>query len=333
MASNEQLRTAVITGANAGLGWETAQQLAGAGWHVVLVCRSAERGEDAKRRLLRQHAAASCEVLGGVDIGELASVRTVARALAQGRRPPLRALICNAGVQVITGLTRTSAGLETTFATNHLGHLLLARLLLPHLAPDARVVFVASDTHDPKRFTGMPAPNLDDVKAVSTGAAFEAESPGAAGRRRYTTSKLCNVMTAYELDRRVRQASAPGAAAVTVNAFDPGLMPGTQLVREYGPVVRALWHAVLPVATWVVPNMNAIPRSAARLVRMVDDAAYAGVSGKYVTRGRALPSSDTSYDEAKARELWNLSCELAGLSPTLSPAELPAGDRSLQVAR
>src|SRR5205807_7305075 len=98
-----------------------------------------------------------------------------------------------------------------------------------------------------------------------------------AGRRAYTTSKLCNVMFAYELSRRLR---AHGRGTITVNAFDPGLMPGTGLARDYGPAQRFIWNYALPALRFI-PGVNSANRSGRDLARLVLDPELESVSGKY----------------------------------------------------
>jgi NAD(P)-dependent dehydrogenase (short-subunit alcohol dehydrogenase family) len=176
------------------------------------------------------------------------------------------------------------------------------------MATTGRIVFVSSDTHDPKNWTGMPAPRFTDPLALARDGDVPDESPGHAGRRRYTTSKLCNVLCAYEMDRQLR---AQGRK-LAVNAFDPGFMPGTSLARDYGPVARFVTRFVLPAVTLVWPNANRVGTSARRLARLAIDPAYDGVSGRYFSRGRETRSSTESYDEAKARALWDASLALVG---------------------
>jgi NAD(P)-dependent dehydrogenase (short-subunit alcohol dehydrogenase family) len=217
----------------------------------------------------------------------------------------------------VTGTRRTPAGLEETFATNHLGHFLLARRLLAAIEPRGHIVFVSSGTHDPKQRTGMPPPDVSDLDAVARGTAFASEAPSAAGKRRYTTSKLCNVLCAYELARRL--GAARGASAPRVSAFDPGLMPGTGLAREYGPVARWAWRAILPVLT-LAPNVNSVGTSARRLADLATGALDVPTAA-YVSEGRAQRSSAASYDEGLATALWDLSSSLCGLSPSLDVAD------------
>jgi NAD(P)-dependent dehydrogenase (short-subunit alcohol dehydrogenase family) len=297
-------RTVVITGASSGLGFECARALArSGGWGLVLACRDVGRGEAAAARIRAE--------LPGAQIAvrelELASLSS-GRSFALGVNGPLRALVCNAGVQEISKVTRTRDGFETTFAVNHLGHFLLAHLLLERLAPDGQIVFVSSNTHDPRQHTGMPEPRYTTARQISVD-----DEPGElAGRRRYTTSKLSNVLCAYELARRLAGASNPALKGIRVNAFDPGLMPGTGLARDYGALARLGWRYLLPVLTLLWPNVNSVERSGERLARLAVD--QSAPTGRYFSQGRETPSSDESHDLAKAKDLWETSLELAGLS-------------------
>lgn len=292
-------RTVLITGATGGLGYRAALAVAaaGQGWHLVVTGRGPGLAEVGRRLAER----APCTALP-LDLSELAGVRRFAddltRRLADGELPPLRAVVANAGLQE-TGLSFTPDGLETTFAVNHLAHFLLVNRLLPSLVEPARIVLVASDTHDPARLTGMPAPRFTDPEDLAHPADTEQERTPAAGRRRYTTSKLCNVLTAYELARRLAD------TRITVNAFDPGLMPGTGLARGYRGVQSFAWRYLMP-ALVAVPGLNAHTpaRSGAALARLVTDPALAGVTGAYFSNGRRTRSSAESYDAGKAAQLW-----------------------------
>jgi len=170
-----------------------------------------------------------------LDLASLASVRGFIDNSRAGVLPPIQAVICNAGVQMVSGVQSTADGHEMTFGVNHLGHFALVCGLLDTFHAPARIVVVSSGTHDPARFTGMPHPRY------TSGAAL-ARPPGdltaEEGRRRYTTSKLCNLLFCYELDRRLDH----GAQGMTVNAFDPGLMPGSGLGRDYSPLQRFAWE-------------------------------------------------------------------------------------------
>jgi NAD(P)-dependent dehydrogenase (short-subunit alcohol dehydrogenase family) len=166
----------------------------------------------------------------------------------------------------------------------------------------ARIVVVSSGTHDPARFTGMPHPRY------TSGAAL-ARPPGdltaEEGRRRYTTSKLCNLLFCYELDRRLDH----GAQGMTVNAFDPGLMPGSGLGRDYSPLQRFAWRYVLP-ALRVLPGVNSTRTSGRHLAALAADPRYDGVTGMYFQGNKLALSSADSYDIDRARELWTSSAQL-----------------------
>jgi NAD(P)-dependent dehydrogenase (short-subunit alcohol dehydrogenase family) len=301
--------TVLITGGTGGLGQETARAVAGAGrgLTVVVTGRSAEGVERVAARLTAETGASVHGMV--VDLGSLDEVRRFVQALTTAALPPLRGVVCNAGIQSVAGTVFTVDGYEQTFAVNHLAHFLLVRELLPHMVEPARIVLVASDTHDPSRPTGMPAPQYTAARALARAAGEEPGSATTVGRRRYTTSKLCNVLTAYELARRVQQDHPAGS--ITVNAFDPGLMPGTGLARDYGPLQAFAWTYLLPALT-VVPGLNVHTprRSATALARLVLDPGLEHVTGRYFSGTRQIRSSQESYDRSKQRDLWDASVEL-----------------------
>jgi NAD(P)-dependent dehydrogenase (short-subunit alcohol dehydrogenase family) len=300
-------RTAIVTGATGGLGQEAAKGIAAAGgWHVVLAARDAGRAERTSAGLPSAEARA-------LDLASLASVRAFARDLAAASVPPLGAIVCNAGIQIVSGATFTEDGIETTFQVNHLAHFLLVRLLLEQAARPVRVVFVSSGTHDPSRRTGMPKPHYTSAEALAHPPRADGEDAGVEGRRRYTTAKLCNVLCAYELSRRAGEGVTANALSrragegVTANAFDPGLMPGTGLARDYGRIQRAAWTTVMPRLAPILPGLHTPARSGAALARLAVDPELEGVTGAYFEGARAAASSTDSYDGRKARDLWETS--------------------------
>jgi NAD(P)-dependent dehydrogenase (short-subunit alcohol dehydrogenase family) len=291
------MRTAIITGANSGLGLQCVRSLLATdpSWHVVLAVRDPERGAAAVQRL---GAPQRCTVMPL----DLASLRSVGGFIDDERGaglPPIHAVVCNAGVQVVSGAQSTADGYEMTFGVNHLGHFALVCGLLDALMAPARIVVVSSGTHDPARFTGMPHPHY-------TSAADLARPPGELtaeeGRRRYTTSKLFNLLFCYELDRRLDH----GAQGVTVNAFDPGMMPGSGLGRDYSPLQRFAWRYVLP-ALRVLPGITSTRVSGRHLAALAADPRFDGVTGMYFEGNKPALSSADSHDMDTARELWETS--------------------------
>lgn len=295
-------RTAIVTGANGGLGLACVRALleCDPAWHVVLAVRDPSRGHDAAVALGEP---TRCTVMA-LDLASLVSVRGFVEGFAEAGLPPARALVCNAGIQTTSGTHLTEDGIELTFGVNHLGHFALVQGLLDRLSAPARIVVVSSDTHDPRKLTGMPEPCYTSAAAL----AHPRSQPGAPaarlGRRRYTTSKLCNVLFAYELDRRL----GGGARGIAVNAFNPGLMPGSGsgLARDYGTPQRLAWRFLLP-ALRVLPQVRGVRRSGEDLAALAGDPQYAGISGRYFDGRRQIDSSADSYDVEKARDLWETS--------------------------
>ena len=192
--------------------------------------------------------------------------------------------------------------------------------MLAQMAPPARIVVVSSGTHDPAQTTGMPPPVYRSARYLARpdeDSKHLDEPQGTAGRRAYTTSKLCNVLFTYELERRLRAEKVVGSngRSITVNAFDPGLMPGTGLARDYGRFARFAWRFVLPALRPFVPNVNSAARSGRALANMVTDPRFDRISGKYFQGSRDVPSSKDSYDPVIATELWESSASMVKLAP------------------
>ena len=224
--------------------------------------------------------------------------------------------MCNAEAQTVSGVTLTTDGFESTFGVNHLGHFLLANLVAPLLVRPARVVFVSSGTHDPadrlSRAFGMNPPRLRAARQM----AFPDEDPGpfpptpqGRGFEAYSTSKLCNLLTATELARRFATADD----AVTSNSFDPGLMPGTGLARDSSRLQRFAWQYVLPVLT-VLPGVRSAAASGRHLARLIDDPTLDRVSGRYFAGGRDKQPSAEARDLTAASTLWRASAELVAIA-------------------
>lgn len=269
--------TVLITGATRGLGLAAARAAAARGAHVLVAGRS------------RQAVIAAAKEIGGepvvVDLERLDDVRTVAEAL-----PAVDAVALNAGLQVVTGASRTPDGFETTFQVNHLAQLLLVDILLARAQAPTRVVLTGSGTHDDARRTGMPAP-LDGDVAAWAHAGDGDQLPGVAGRQRYTTSKLLNAATAAALARE--------RPDVHVTCLDPGLMLDTGLSRQYPAALRRLTTTLAPVLGAVLPFGSTSQASGRALARLLLDVPAPAVSGAYVDHHlRTFPASRKAQDPA-----------------------------------
>jgi len=315
----------LVTGGNSGIGFECARELARRGSRVLIASRNQEASEEAVRRIASQSGDGSASAMA-LDLGSFASVRHFAKEI-EARDLPLHALVCNAGLQMNHGPKLTPEGFESTFAVNHLGHFLLTHLLLERLLANApaRVVVVSSGVHDPAMKTMMPHPAITDLETLAaTGGPSKVKFDG---RVAYVNSKLCNLWFTYELARRLEAAKlGTGERPLSVNAYEPGLVPGSGLARDYPPVLRWLWDWVLPSVARVLslryPSINSAPKSGAALARVVLDPTLERSSGQYFpshSRWQAAPSSDASYDTERARALWEESLRLTRLAPGDSP--------------
>ena len=281
--------TFLVIGASTGLGAATAVRLATRG-RVVVAGR--HPGADVR-----------------VDLRDLADLARAAQELSA--RGPYQGVVCNAGIQH-RGAVRTPDGLDETFAVNHLGHFALIHHLVPALAAGARVAFIGSGTLDPdnrgaRRF-GFRGARYTTAREVAMGAGDPTVTPAQRGRDAYATSKLCNVLTVRALARRV----AP--ARFSTFTFDPGLMAGTKLARNYNVLMRALAATALHLVARLLPGGSSVRRSSAALTSLLTEGSIE--SGAYYDfrrrRIEALPAVATRDDWAD--DLYATSLELTGLS-------------------
>jgi NAD(P)-dependent dehydrogenase (short-subunit alcohol dehydrogenase family) len=237
-----------------------------------------------------------------LDLASLASVRAFAAAVIKALDGVLiDALVLNAGGQRPDVVARSVDGHELTFATNHLGPFLLLRLLERQLASRARVVITSSGTHDPDEKTGVPPPRHADAVRLAdpTCDPMLDRSAITAGMRAYAASKLCNLMTARTL--------AAARPDLTVIAYDPGLTPGTGLVRSQPWLVRTLVWPLLPLVLPFGKTMNSLANAGRGLADLASTTAPpAGHVYASLRKGRMTwpaPSMLARNDAAAAR-LW-----------------------------
>lgn len=305
-ASTKTSKSIIITGANSGLGYYCAEAIARSGqdWHIIIASRNLPRVEEAVRNLIAETEYPHIEGMA-IDLASLTSVRQFTQDFIAGERPPLQAIVCNAAIQIVSDTLYTEDGFEMTFGVNHLGHFLLVNLLLPHLGDRSRIVFVSSDTHNPDANTGMPYPQYQNAQLL----AFPNDKDnytdiGNTGRRRYTTSKLCNIFCTYELSRRLQKQQLN----ITVNAFNPSLMLDTKLARDYSQAeLSALSTTISPSVLEKAKDSKTV---GSLLAKLILDPSLDNTTGKYFDGLDEIQSSDESYDEKKATELWESSMEL-----------------------
>ena len=250
-----------------------------------------------------------------LDLASLASVNRFADAvIAALGGAGIDALVLNAGGQRPTVTERSVDGHELTFAVNHLGHFLLLQRLWPHLAANARVVITSSGTHDPEERTGVPPPRHANVLWM----ADPARDPGldrnaiTAGMRAYSASKLANLMTARVAATR----AATDPRCISVAAYDPGLTPGTGLVRQQNWAVRALVWPLLPLLLPFGKTMNSLTNAGRSLADLaIDVRPPAGHVYAALRKGKlGWPAPSTlARDDTACAALWRDSLALVGL--------------------
>ena len=302
-------RTAVITGANSGLGLYTARDLAKKGATVVLACRNMQKGEEAAAEI--RDAAPGAEVqVAKLDLADLSSVHAFAEGL---EHDSLELLINNAGLMAIPR-RETKDGFEMQLGTNHLGHFALTGLLLERLerGSEPRVVTVSSPAHHWTR--GI---NFDDLQGKKHYWRWTA----------YGQSKLANLLFTFELQRRADAAGSPLLAM----AAHPGYAATNLQTRGGGGngLLTRLEDAMMWVGNTVFAQsaeMGSLPTSFAATEPGLPGGSYAGPDGVGEQRGhpQLVGCSRLARDEETARRLWEVSEELTQVRPTFGRATATA---------
>jgi len=298
-------KTALVTGANSGIGYQAAVELARHGAHVVLGVRDVHKGHDALQNLLREAAIdhvgqgltrPSAEI-ALLDLASLASIRQFALGFC-ARRQPLDILINNAGVMALPTRQLTEDGFERQFGTNHLGHFALTGYMVPLLiaADSPRVVTVSSLAH---RNGKIDFDNLQSEKSYTPWKAYQ-------------NSKLANLLFAFELDRRARAqgskvisiACHPGISRTNLVASGPGSDFKTNLL--FGP----LRFLTSPDTEGAEPTLYAAANPDAH------SGEYIGPDGFLEFRGhpKVVRARRKAYDPDVAKKLWTVSEQLTGIT-------------------
>jgi len=285
-------RVAVVTGANSGLGYDTAAVLADKGAHVVLAVRNLDKGAEAVAKI-KAASPNAVVTLQELDLSSLDSVRKAADDLRTAH-PRIDLLINNAGVMYVPTRETTKDGFEMQFGTNHLGHFALTGLLLDHLTSvdGSRVVTVSSVGH-----RLMARIHFDDPHLERKYNRVEA----------YGQSKLANLLFTYDLQRRLNAKGVPTVAL----AAHPGFSD-TELMR-YLPdfIPSVVWKiATQPAEKGALPTLRAATDPDAQ------GGQYYGPDGIGEVKGspKVVGSSAQSRNEDLQRRLWTLSEKLTGVT-------------------
>jgi WW domain-containing oxidoreductase len=271
-----QGQTIIVTGANTGIGEAAAQALAGTGAHIIFACRDVASGSTAIARTRSVYPHASLQVCE-LDLASFASIQAFVTRLDT---PRIDILICNAGLSLTRHAT-TAEGFERTVGISHLGHLLLARLLMPKLlaASAPRVVMVASHSHR------MPR-TLDFNRFPMTPQNFN-------GLVAYGQAKLCNIFMARSLQKRY------GERGLMACALHPGTLIATEIGRHSG-FVNGLIQLIRPFT-------KTRSQGAATTVWAATHQPAADLGGQYLSDCRVIESSAEASNCSVAERVWDLS--------------------------
>eukprot|EP00172_Hildenbrandia_rubra_P001492 Plantae.Rhodophyta-Hildenbrandia_rubra.ctg20533.p1 GENE.Plantae.Rhodophyta-Hildenbrandia_rubra.ctg20533~~Plantae.Rhodophyta-Hildenbrandia_rubra.ctg20533.p1 ORF type:complete len:337 (-),score=42.74 Plantae.Rhodophyta-Hildenbrandia_rubra.ctg20533:630-1640(-) len=317
------LRSVIITGATGGLGYQCAKTLTlSKGYHVIIASRNSTRVENSVTNLQQlardnNHSSIDSKVSGyTLDLNSLTSVRKfVSEYESNTDREPLYGVVCNAGISPLKPQV-SEDGIEGVFQVNHLSHYLLCHLLSDEISKiNGRIVFVSSGTHIPGRrlpkMFGVLPPKYHNAMSLAYPDKAPKDHVIEVANQRYSTSKLCNVLCAYEF---ARQFTKKGVK-VGVFAMDPGLMPGTELARDFPKfVVKFLFVPLVSVIGVFDKGIRYPDVSGRDLAGLISKDSLENETGVYFDGEDKDESSPESYDEEKARDLWNTSAKLCGLN-------------------
>ncbi|TFG68051.1 MAG: SDR family NAD(P)-dependent oxidoreductase, partial [Anaerolineales bacterium] len=292
---------AMITGGNSGIGFATVRKLAEKGFVVFLASRNQQTSTLAIERIKAVIPEAIVESIP-LDLASFDSVRQCVSAF-QSKGSPLHILINNAGGSVPgKQVSFTADGFEKTFGTNHLGHFLLTNLLLEDLkrSAPARVITVSSELHKPGH-AGGTGPDFDygNLKGEKY---YHPQIF-------YRNSKLANMWFAYELQRRLT------GTDVTSNAVCPGFVPAAIAARRKSPFARFFYSQIMAR----MPFARSLEQASSSYMVAITDPKLEGIGGKFIVDGQEKLSSDESYDQEKAKRLWEMSWQWCNLD-TISAA-------------
>jgi retinol dehydrogenase 12 len=279
MPSSMQGKTVLVTGATSGIGYVAARELARKGAQMILVSRSADKCAVTAAKIKNETGNNQVEFIAA-DLSTNAGVQEVAHEFKK-RHPRLDVLLNNAGAMLMSRQV-SKEGVEMTIALNHLNYFHLTILLLDVLKASglARIVIVSSDAHRDGKI------NFEDIQFQK----------GYNGMKAYSQSKLANILFTYELARKLE------GTKVTVNALHPGFVD-TGFGKNNGVVARIAMSLLRPM-------QRSVEDGAQTSIYLASAPEMDGITGKYFTDCKAVPSAPASYHKPTAEKLWQVSLEM-----------------------
>lgn len=298
-------RILVMTGGTSGFGRRVVERMISErpDWRIILLARPSPHVE----ALLADVGNSGRLTIVDADLSSLRSVANAVATIADSLQGPgIDAVALNAGVQVVDGDRVSADGIELTFAINHLAHFLIAERLAPFMKTDSRLVFTSSEVHDPDAFCLMGIARAvwqePALLADSTRAQMYLPEGVERGEARYSASKLLNLLSARHFARTEQRFSTL--------AFNPSVVPGTDIARDRNMLQILSWKYVMPILAPVLPAARTIERSACDLLWLLTDANAEALRGHYVDGRTAAPGSAESRDDDKIAAVGMASREM-----------------------
>lgn len=293
------METVLITGANSGLGFETAKQFAKRGYKVIVVCRTSGKSKDTKSRILELYPDSNI-ITEEAELSSLGSVKSCVTNL----NIPVHYLICNAGISSTKKPEISKDGFELIFSVNHLAHYTLAVELYNKYPESLKsIVTVSSGVHDPDQTKGyFPKPEFSSLREMAY-PKNDFKSWKKEADRRYVHSKLCNIWFTIGMANKMNNDSI-----TKINAFNPGFMTGTNLGRNQSFVTKLMLKYMLPLMKNFIKEMVTVEKSAQELIKVSLQSDY---TGAYFSGSQKVESSLLSRKQELIDELWSLSEELS----------------------
>ena len=312
-------KTVILTGANSGIGYATLKNLCASNdYNVIMACRDINKATISSSKVNNNN---NIEIIP-LDLADLNSVREFV-SIIKSKKRVIDVLALNAGIQesesALPGkkgslvAERTKQGYEITVGTNHIGHFALVDMLLSSMSKDGRIVFVGSGVHNPEEPGGNVGSKagLGDMIGLKNG--FQSPIAMIDGSpydpdKSYKDSKLCNVMTALELAKRLKEKKSK----ITSNVMNPGLIPTTGLFRKLNPIFTVIFTFL---TRYVFKVATSEEEGGKRLTFMISDSSLNGRSGLYFSGKpgkefeEIVPSSE-ARDEKKRKLFWDYSTKL-----------------------
>ena len=284
-------KTVIVTGANTGIGKETALDLATRGARIIMACRNLLKAEEALKEIVQKSGNKNIEAKR-LDLASLKSVREFAEDV-NNNEARLDVLVNNAGLLLNhNALTKTDDGFEIHIGVNHLGHFLLTNLLLDLLKKSApsRIVVVSSIAHNSPWFTTTGF-NFENMNGEINYSPFAA----------YGQSKLANILFTRELARRLN------GIGVTANSLHPGVIY-TEISRNVSSTLQSIF------AHYIYPHFAKTSFEGAQTtIHVAVSEELNGVTGLYFADCKEKKPEETALDDEAAKKLWQVSAELVGL--------------------